>query len=158
MGLGLEEIQRGIAALKPVEGRMNLIYGKKYTVIDDCYNANPVSMKSSIDILCYALGRKVCILGDMFELGEKELELHANVGRYVAGAGLGLLVTVGSLSRRIYEEAKMDRDCICVHFDKMEEVFRELPKLLLEGDSILVKASHGMGFSKIVDFIQSMQS
>lgn len=158
MGLGLGEIQRGIAALEPVKGRMNLIYGKKYTIIDDCYNANPVSMKSSVDILCNALGRKVCILGDMFELGKNERELHADVGRYVADADIELLITVGTLSRHINEEAKANQHCICVHFDEREKVFAELPKLLQEGDSVLVKASHGMEFPEIVDYIQSLQS
>lgn len=158
MGLTLEEIRRGIEELKPVRGRINLIYGKKYTIIDDCYNANPVSMKSSIDILSDALGRKVCILGDMFELGEKEWELHKDVGCYINGREIGLLVTIGKLSRAIYESAKQDEQCQCVHFQNKEEALKALPMLLKKGDSILVKASHGMEFPEIVEYLQKQQA
>ena len=61
------------------------------TIIDDCYNANPVSMKASLDVLKDAEGRKVAILGDMFELGENEAVLHASVGVHAAGNAIDLL-------------------------------------------------------------------
>ena len=71
LGLSLEEIHAGIHNVTPVGGRSNLIKTKDKLVIDDCYNANPVSMKAAIDLLATATDRKVAILGDMFELGEK---------------------------------------------------------------------------------------
>ena len=76
LGLTDEEIAQGIASNVPIAGRNNLIEGKCYTVIDDCYNANPASMKSSLDVLAYADTRTVAVLGDMFELGADEKKMH----------------------------------------------------------------------------------
>ena len=77
------QIADGIADLKTISGRNNIIKTSKYTLIDDCYNANPVSMKASVDVLDMAIGRKVCILGNMYELGENEKNLHYDVGQYI---------------------------------------------------------------------------
>lgn len=153
MGLSIKQIKKGIEELKPVRGRTNIIYGENYTVIDDCYNANPVSMKASIDVLTDAVGRKVCILGDMFELGEKEADLHKQVGEYAAVKDLNLLVTIGNLSRYIHDAASACKHCRCVHFENKAQALEALPELLKRGDSILVKASHGMEFPEIVDFL-----
>ena len=68
LGMNNDEIARGIEKLVPIAGRNNLIEAKHYTIIDDCYNANPASMKSSLDVLAYADTRKVAILGDMGHL------------------------------------------------------------------------------------------
>ncbi|MBQ8597334.1 MAG: UDP-N-acetylmuramoyl-tripeptide--D-alanyl-D-alanine ligase, partial [Lachnospiraceae bacterium] len=80
LGLTKEEIKEGIASVEAVGGRSHVISLQGRTIIDDCYNANPVSMKAAIDLLTMALGRKVAILGDMFELGANEKELHGEIG------------------------------------------------------------------------------
>lgn len=154
-GMSVDKIAAGIESLQPVNGRVNMIETGRFTIIDDCYNANPVSMKSSIDILKDALGRKVCILGDMFELGENELALHEEVGVHAKEAGIDLLITIGKLSKSICEGAG-GADCECVHFDDKKAAFEELPSLLEDGDSILVKASHGMEFPEVVEFIKNI--
>lgn len=75
LGLSSIQIRDGISKLKTIAGRNNIIKTDNYTIIDDCYNANPVSMKASVDVVDMALGRKVCILGSMFELGDNEKNL-----------------------------------------------------------------------------------
>ena len=80
-----DRIRAGIESLKPVSGRFNILHTERCTIIDDCYNANPVSMRASLEVLQDGLGRKVAILGDMGELGENETELHRSVGMF-AGA------------------------------------------------------------------------
>ena len=150
-GLSLEEIKAGIESLQPVSGRFHIIETGKYTVVDDCYNANPVSMKASLDVLTDAIGRKVAILGDMGELGEDEVEMHREVGVYAASRNLDLLLCVGELSQYMAEAAKHAAPAKTIlHFATKEEMLKELPKILQEGDTVLVKASHFMGFEDVV--------
>lgn len=153
LGLSDEEIVKGIACLVPVDGRNNIIKTSKYTVIDDCYNANPVSMKAAIDVLSGAEGRKVAILGDMFELGDDEEKLHREVGDYLVGKSIDAVVCVGSLSKNIIEGCSADLSKIVKHYETREEFLSDVKAVVKEGDIILVKASHGMGFDKVVEVL-----
>lgn len=150
-GLSLAEIKAGIESLQPVSGRFHIIDTGKYTVVDDCYNANPVSMKASLDVLTDALGRKVAILGDMGELGKEEVEMHREVGVYAVSKNLDLLICVGELSQYMAEAAKHAAPTKPIfHFKTKEELLQELPQILQKGDTVLVKASHFMGFEDVV--------
>lgn len=154
LGMKLEEICRGIENVETVEGRSNLIHVKGMTLIDDCYNANPVSMKDSIDILSKAGGRKIAVLGDMGELGKDEKELHAQVGAYLAEKRIDYLFCAGELSREIAREAKKNPQCTITHFSSKEELIPALLKEVKEGDTILVKASHFMEYPKIIEALK----
>lgn len=101
MGLTNEEICEGISHAKTIAGRTNLITVGELLVIDDCYNANPVSMKASLDVLAQADGRKIAVLGDMGELGENECEMHYEVGKYAANQGVDVLFCCGTLSEEL---------------------------------------------------------
>lgn len=153
LGLSLEEIHAGIHNVTPVGGRSNLIKTKDKLVIDDCYNANPVSMKAAIDLLATATDRKVAILGDMFELGEREDSLHAEVGAYAVEQGIDAVYCVGTLSKAMYDAAleAYDGSQDVRYFADRDELMDSLPDLLEPNDTILVKASHGMGFAKVVE-------
>ena len=157
LGLTKEQIRAGISGVQAVGGRSHVIGLPSYTVIDDCYNANPVSMKAAIDLLSMALGRKVAILGDMFELGEREKELHAQIGAYTVEKGIDVVICVGTLSRYTYERAfSTGGECNVYYFEKRDEMIGGLPSVLRPGDSILVKASHGMQFEKVVEFLTTL--
>ena len=155
LGLTTDEIRAGIESLTHVSVRNNLIQTDKWDILDDCYNANPVSMAASLDVLSCALGRKVAILGDMGELGENEKLLHYNVGCHAADAGIDAVFLVGELSRETARgiEAK-NPSMTCRHFDTKEELLKSLSLLLMKGDSILVKASHFMEFPEIVEWLK----
>lgn len=154
LGLTREQIQEGIAGVKAVGGRSHVIALPEYTVIDDCYNANPVSVKAAIDLLAMALGRKVAVLGDMFELGEREKQLHAEIGAYAVEKGIDVMICVGELSQFMYEEAcKRNSGSRVYYFETRDEMLSELKHLLQPGDSVLVKASHGMQFEKVVEHL-----
>ena len=164
LGLSSIQIRDGIAKLKTIAGRNNIIKTDNYTIIDDCYNANPVSMKASVDVVDMALGRKVCILGSMFELGDNEKNLHYDVGQYVGAKSIDVLITIGDLARHIamgaadYRETHYESyDCSIHSYDTIEEFENEAGQLLKKGDNILVKASHGMHFSNIVDMLSKQQ-
>ena len=164
LGLSSIQIRDGISKLKTIAGRNNIIKTDNYTIIDDCYNATPVSMKASVDVVDMALGRKVCILGSMFELGDNEKNLHYDVGQYVGTKSIDVLITIGDLARHIamgaadYRETHYESyDCSIHSYDTIEEFENEAGQLLKKGDNILVKASHGMHFSNIVDMLSKQQ-
>ncbi len=159
LGLTVSRIQAGIAKVQAVGGRTHLIRLSGYTVIDDCYNANPVSMKAAIDLLAMADGEKVAILGDMFELGENSRSLHAEVGCYAASQGVDVIVCVGADSIHMYEAAKKKADRV-TYFPDRESLLGSLESgvkpLLKKGSTILVKASHGMGFAEVVEKLKEI--
>lgn len=156
LNMTAKQIRDGISKLKPVSGRNNIIYGGKYTIIDDCYNANPISMRASIDVLDMADTRRVAILGDMGELGEDEEKLHYELGEYAGSSKTDMLLCVGKLSEATYKGFISKNNGIAVHFDSVDELIGKLPGLLTEGDSVLVKASHFMKFERIVEYLKDI--
>lgn len=154
-GLTLDEIKTGIEQAQTISGRNNIIHTENYTIMDDCYNANPVSMKASLDVLTTALGRTVAILGDMGELGTNERALHYTVGEHAANKNIDLLLCVGTLSEEIVKGAlAVNPNTKAILFETKEKLMENLPKLLNKGDSILIKASHFMQFDKIVKALE----
>lgn len=151
LGLRPAEIKAGIESLSSAAGRVNIIE-RDYIVIDDCYNANPVSMKASIDLLNTAKGRKIAILGDMFELGKNEKELHYEMGKYLAKTHTDYIFLSGNLSENIfsgYTDEKQSSDNI-KWFENMEDLIYNLKQFVKKNDTILVKASHSMHYENIV--------
>lgn len=153
LGLSLEEINAGIAAVKPTAGRSNLIRCEDKVILDDCYNANPVSMCAALDLLALADTRKVAVLGDMFELGEDEEKLHGEVGRYAAKRLIDVIICVGKLSENMAEKAKENASgkSTVYYYPEKEALLQDLGNLINPGDTVLVKASHGMEFAEVVE-------
>lgn len=157
-GMTLEEIAAGVHNFAPTKMRMNILSRREnITILDDAYNANPQSMRAAIEVLDgYTGDYKVAVLGDMFELGPLAQVLHAGVGEALGKSHVDCLVAVGELSRSIYDSA-MDSDVPqCYHFDTKEEAFSTLQDLLRPGTTVLVKASRGMEFEVITDFLKSI--
>lgn len=161
-GLSAEEIAAGIGKVASVSGRANLIRLEKYTLIDDCYNANPVSMKAAIDLLALADTEKVAILGDMFELGENSEALHEEVGAYAAGAGIDRILCVGERSERLYQAAaaRAEGRKHIAWFSNRDALLQALEReeSLPQGCTVLLKASHGMEFARILAFLKERGS
>jgi UDP-N-acetylmuramoyl-tripeptide--D-alanyl-D-alanine ligase len=122
------------------------------TVLDDCYNANPMSMRAAIDELAGTPAqRRVAVLGDMLELGERAPELHRELGPLAREAGVELLITVGPLAAEIAAdyggEARAAPDA---------ETAAELAlALLAPGDTVLVKGSRGVGLERVVEALSA---
>lgn len=149
-GLSLQEISAGISKAETIEGRSNLIMANGLYVVDDCYNASPLSMKASLKLLASAKGRTIAVLGDMGELGDDELMQHREVGISVADNNIDVLFAAGSLAKEYALGAEGSKTQIH-YFEKTEELIPELLKFVKPGDSILIKASHFMGFTEIVE-------
>ena len=148
LGMTDAEIAEGIARYRTVGERARVIRTPCVTVLSDCYNANPSSTGAALESLKMLSGRRVCILGDMLELGENAAALHEQVGRRAAESGVELLLACGELSRNICKGAT-DAGCRAVWFESRDELIRALPEWIHDGDSILVKASHSMAFEEI---------
>ena len=110
-------------------------------VIDDCYNANPMSMRAALDDLALSGdGRRVAVLGDMLELGSQAVEFHAQIGEHARNREIDLLVTVGPLA------ASMGGDHAVADAAEAAEL---VPQLVGPGDTVLVKASRGVGLESV---------
>jgi len=157
LGMTQEEIRRGITSFHTAQGRANVIQTDFLTIIDDCYNANPSSVKASITSLTDLPGRRVAILGDMKELGANAETLHQDMGRHAIACGIDLLVTIGDLSRCTYESAKeADPKLEALYFTQKAEALAELPGILKENDQVLVKASRSAQFEEIVAILKAL--
>lgn len=157
LGLTMEEIKEGIEHLPFIPGRNNIIQTNDLIILDDCYNANPVSMRASIDVLTMGIGRKIAILGDMGELGKDEKPLHYDVGEYAADCGIDLVCAIGSLAKEIAAGASdTGSHTEALWFQDKQAFLEKASTLIRPGDNILVKASHGMEFPELVDALKEL--
>jgi UDP-N-acetylmuramoyl-tripeptide--D-alanyl-D-alanine ligase len=150
--LDSEQIKTGILKFKPSELRMNIIRLKNnVTIIEDCYNASPDSMKSSIDVLdSFAHGRRIAILGDMLELGDYSIEAHKEIGNYLIDK-CDMLVAVGHYSKYIAENSSPN--IATKYFSTVKEACKHLEQLITAGDILLVKGSRSMEMEKIAEYL-----
>ena len=155
LGLKEDEIKKGLETFKPSIMRMDIIKTDKYTIINDVYNANPNSMKASLDVLEVSEGRKVAILGDMFELGVYANDMHYEIGKYAVEKGIDELIFIGDYSYYMLQGAKdnIKNNSNINYFKTQDEFINNIDKLLKIGDTILVKASRGMKLENTVDKI-----
>jgi len=152
LGMRDDEIAAGVERFAIVGRRGAVADTGRFTLIDDSYNANPDSIQCGLDSLAGLPGRSVAILGDMLEMGPESAAMHVEVGRYAREKGVGLLLCSGPLGR-YYAEGAGD---IARYFETAEELIAALPSLLLEGDTVLVKASRGMRFERIAEAIKTL--
>lgn len=153
--IDINKIQEGIKEFSLSKNRMQIEKNKKgVTIINDTYNASFDSMKASIQCLSNRNEkRKIAVLGDMFELGEYSVELHKQVGIEIKKENIDILITVGILAENIAIEAiksGMSKDNVYI-LKNNEEAIELIKKIEQEDDVILIKASNGMKFNKIVE-------
>lgn len=153
LGISPDKIKAGIENFKLSSNRMDKFNSRGYTIINDVYNANPQSVKAGLDVLANCEGASCCVLGDMFELGENAPAYHAEVGRYAAQKAIDTIVCIGELSKHMYNEAVKSANAI--YFENKEEFISKIDEVLPKGATILVKASRGMHFEKIIDKLRS---
>lgn len=152
LGLTDAEIERGIKNYEGVGHRSRMVRTGKITLIDDCYNANPTSTASAIRSLSKLSGRKVCVLGDMLDMGEQSESLHRGIGALCREQGVDLVLTFGEMMSFAAEEAGTRARS----FDSRDELIAALPELIRAGDCVLVKASHSMGFDEVCKALEEL--
>jgi UDP-N-acetylmuramoyl-tripeptide--D-alanyl-D-alanine ligase len=147
LGVGLDSIARGLAAVTPVKGRLQAkaaLHGA--TLIDDTYNANPGSVRAAIDALQAMPGQRVLVLGDMGELGADGPALHRETGAYAKQRGIARLLTLGELS----EQAARAFGSGGQHFETIEDLLHEAENALGPDTVMLVKGSRFMKMERVV--------
>ncbi len=154
LGIPKGQIRDALESFRAVDGRMNVLLANGVKIIDDCYNANPPSVRSALQILSSIAvqGCRIAVLGDMLELGEDSREMHRGIGQLASEMELDQLWCIGPRAKDIALSAKssgMSKTKIR-HFLDKSELEAQLLETVAEGDAVLVKASHGLRLDTIV--------
>ena len=155
MGLSVKEVTGGLSKLRQVEKRLNVKRRKNILLIDDTYNASPVSMKEAMNLAgkIKLYDRKIAILGDMRELGDDGAELHRKLATSVKTNKFSEVYLIGTLMKNLYEELK--NESINVRFFSSRKRLNDfLMKQDLSKSVILVKGSRGM---KMEEFVKTIE-
>lgn len=154
LGASLADIAKGLAMFETAQGRLQKHVIGDYVVIDDTYNANPMSMRASADILSVAAGHRIMVLGDMGELGEDELALHQALGKDLHDRADCFLC----LGTRMTAFAEVNPKA--QHFASMEALCESLLQQLqsLQQATVLVKGSRSMTMERVVEYVLTAPS
>lgn len=149
--LSPKEIANGLEEFKPFGMRWNVekYNDNKLTIVNDCYNANPDSMKAAIKTFfeIYKNKKNVLVLGDMGELGENEIVYHRELGEFLNNFEFDTLITIGHLAKNINIASKNKNK---IHFNDLNECKNYIFDKIKEGN-VLIKASRSMEFEKLTE-------
>ena len=159
-GVPLDSVAARAARLRPAAHRgeiVRLLSG--VTIVDDSYNANPTATKLALDVLTASpAARRIAVLGEMLELGERSAELHAEVGRAAATAGVDLVLAVGGEPARALADAAVAAGMAAAsvrYFTTSDEAADAAAALVRRGDLVLVKGSRGVKTDRVVDRLRA---
>jgi len=160
LGVEEEKIKEALETYTPMGLRMELSQVNGVKILNDSYNANPFSMEKALDTLkgMRAEGRKIAVLGDMLELGEKSFEFHKKIGAKIMEYGIDHLFTLGNLSLGFAEGAEkkgFDKGNIFSFQDK-KTLLENLLGFLKPGDLVLFKGSRKMGLEEVVEGLKKL--
>lgn len=158
LGVDARDIYAGLAEYKPQNMRMQILVKDGITVIADCYNAAPESMRAAIDTLSSleSNGKKIAVLGDMRELGKDSDELHRQIGKYLVQAGIDMVFTLGESGALIADgavQSGLDTVVSEKNGDRYDALAACIAEKIQEGDVILFKASRAMALENLIDIL-----
>ncbi|PIR98422.1 MAG: hypothetical protein COT88_01705 [Candidatus Colwellbacteria bacterium CG10_big_fil_rev_8_21_14_0_10_41_28] len=151
LGLSFEQAVGSASIYRGSPGRSRLIKGVKgSTIIDDSYNASPLSMKAALGVLSSLRGeRRIAVLGDMLELGKHSEQEHIKIGKKVSEVA-DLFIGVGENMKVAVEEAKKKMGSNARHYKKIDEATKHIEEIIRSGDIVLVKGSQSIRTEKII--------
>ncbi len=154
MGVSETEIAKGIEECEYTASRLEIIGHNGMEIIKDCYNSSPDSVRAALKVMTYSIkSRKVAVLGDILEMGEYAKDAHFELGKTVSDLGIDMLITAGENALYIADGAKSVGMENVVSYPTTDALAEDINKLVKSDDCVLIKASHGMNFSKIADAI-----
>ena len=156
IGISWEGIERGVRELKPASHRGIILEAGGATIYDDTYNSNPYALGRALALMEQAgvSGRRIAVIGDMLELGERELDYHRDAGRAIPKS-IDVVIGVGKRSRALIEgaaEAGFGNPSLH-HFDDAPGAGEFLKTFIRPGDLVLIKASRGIGLDRIITML-----
>lgn len=157
LGLSEAEIMKGLQTYTPAKMRMHIeTLPTDITIIDDTYNASPDSMEAALKVLRdYTVkGRRIAVLGDMFEMGNFAPSLHERVGQFAGSIGLDICITIGELAEHIHQGYIKSGGTKAYHYTSQEAFLEAWQQAFEKGDCVLFKASRGMHFENLVEAIK----
>jgi len=159
IGCKPEIIRNTISETGPETLRMEIFEKDGKVILNDCYNANPLSVKSAIDSLAIISGRRkmrsIAVLGDMFELGAETEKLHEEIGSYLSEKNIDILIAFGKISISIFNkfENSKNNEIKRYYFEKKEDLLNKIGKIVKPGDAVLIKGSRANKMENIIDYI-----
>jgi len=156
LGLTISQIQKAVKKIKSYNKRLEIKTLKKFTLINDTYNANPDSMKSSLDILVRIESRKkkIAVLGDMFELGVESKSKHLELANFINKSKVEEVYSIGKMMRLMNQ--KLNRKTkVHQHFAERESLKKFLKSLDINESAVLVKGSRGMKMEEFVSILET---
>lgn len=163
-GLSPQQIKNGLCRFHPAGMRQQVERFGGMTILEDCYNASPESMRAAIDVLCECApkdGRRVAVLGDMLELGKESISFHRDIGGYLQRCGVDLLVAVGNDGVEIAQGAVAEgfspaNVLLFIDRDDIDGIVKGLRSRIKAGDTILFKASRGVKLERVINSLKEL--
>ncbi len=155
LGLNVEQIQKGFNKIELTAHRMQVKIINDAIIIDDTYNSNPSSLKASLEtVVDYSdKYQKIVVIGDMLELGENSLALHADMADLIDFKMFDKIYLVGQQMKALYEKL-IEKNIFSQHYNSALETADEIKQHLKKGNVIFFKASNGMKFAGLIDKLE----
>lgn len=154
-GLTIEEMQKGLVDFKPTAMRFEYKRVAEFNLINDAYNASPMSTKAALENLVkVAKQRKILVMGDMFELGKVEQKAHEDIGALAGILGVDIVITRGELTKYTAKMAREHGVKKVFECASHEEAVKVLKQELMSEDTVLFKGSYGMHMEKIIELLE----
>lgn len=153
------QIKRKLEEFEPPAGRGNVINQDGITLVNDTYNANPLSVSLAIKTLneMKPRGKRIFVLGDMLEMGDLSRLSHENIGAQIASSRIDYLFCYGPETLQTVKMARMLDMANAIHFDTLESLTNTIKTLQKEGDIIYVKGSRGMAMERVVNYLTEQE-
>mgnify|MGYP001619094964 CR=1 FL=1 len=154
MGLPLSVAKERLRSFRPMPLRSEVLHCQGITILNDCYNANPLSVARALETLGEMdVRRTVAIIGDMLELGPFTRAAHHAIGQLAAQLGIDVVIPVGAYAETVAEGVRRSRVDGVKTFRTAQELIQQLPAMLQEGDGLLVKGSRKLHLEEVTEFL-----
>lgn len=159
MGIPLSVARQRLATFRAVPLRSEVVRCRGLTILNDCYNANPLSFARALEMLRdLNVRRKIAIVGDMLELGVFAPSAHQAIGRLATQLGIDAVIAVGEFAENVAQGVREVRPDGVTTYRTVQELMEKLPDMLQQGDGLLVKGSRKLNLEQVTDFLVQHQA